>query len=208
MMIALPDFNVYPQNFTEDEHDLIYKIKNYFNKEYTLSIYADIDGYSILVLGRIREENNRNYIIYYSQHKGRLYGQKLLEEITKLREYFTSFLNVYCVNNSVLKILISKFFGSKKYNPIDFKVEEIPNYLLSIELLIGLDKLKIHPLAKGLSVDYQDFNISIKSYSIYALMLPFVEYDEKSLYFWVGVTALEKAMKDDILAHRYNQFYQ
>lgn len=202
-MIALPDANHYPQNFTEDEHDLLYKIKYHFNKEYTLSIYADIEGYSILVLGRIREENNRNYIIYYSEEKSRLYGQKLLDELIKLRDYFTSFLNVYCINNSVLKILVSKVFGGKKYNPIDFKPEEITNYLLSIELLIGLGKLQIHPIAKGVNIDYQDFNMAIKSYSIYALMLPFVEYDEKNLCFWFGYSILERELKNDLLSQRY-----
>ena len=169
-----------------DDYDLLSKINHSFNKEYILSIYADIDGYSILVLGRVRDENNRNYIIYYSQQKARLYAQKLLDELIYLKQYFKSFLNVYCVNNSVLKILIDKNIGRKKYNAIDFKLEDIPNYLLSIELLIGLDKLRIHPLAKGLGSDYQEFNLNIKAYSIYALMLPFVVYDEKNIIFWFG----------------------
>ena len=169
-----------------DDYDLLSKINHSFNKEYILSVYADIDGYSILVLGRVRDENNRNYIIYYSQQKARLYAQKLLDELIYLKQYFKSFLNVYCVNNSVLKILIDKNIGRKKYNAIDFKLEDIPNYLLSIELLIGLDKLRIHPLAKGLGSDYQEFNLNIKAYSIYALMLPFVVYDEKNIIFWFG----------------------
>ena len=169
-----------------DDYDLLSKINHSFNKEYILSVYADIDGYSILVLGRVRDENNRNYIIYYSQQKAKLYAQKLLDELIYLKQYFKSFLNVYCVNNSVLKILIDKNIGRKKYNAIDFKLEDIPNYLLSIELLIGLDKLRIHPLAKGLGSDYQEFNLNIKAYSIYALMLPFVVYDEKNIIFWFG----------------------
>ena len=96
-----------------DDYDLLSKINHSFNKEYILSIYADIDGYSILVLGRIRDENNRNYIIYYSQQKAKLYAQKMLDEIIYLKQYFKSFLNVYCVNNSVLKILIDKNIGRK-----------------------------------------------------------------------------------------------
>ena len=192
------------RNLSLDEHELLSKIKYNFNKEYILSIYADIDGYSILVLGRVKEENNRNYIIYYSQQKGKLYAQKMLDEILYLKQYFKSFLNVYCVNNSVLKILIDKNIGKNKYNAIDFKLEDIPNYLLSIELLIGLDKLRIHPLAKTLGDDYQDFNVNIKSYSIYALMLPFVEYNEKNLTYWFGYSvALEKELIND-----YRQNYR
>ena len=181
-----------------DDYDLLSKINHSFNKEYILSVYADIDGYSILVLGRVRDENNRNYIIYYSQQKAKLYAQKLLDELIYLKQYFKSFLNVYCVNNSVLKILIDKNIGKNKYNAIDFKLENIPNYLLSIELLIGLDKLRIHPLAKDLGSDYQDFNINIKSYSIYALMLPFIEYNEKSLNYWFGYSvAVENKINKD-----------
>ena len=183
-MIKLPVKD--DKDLSEDQYDLLSKINHSFNKEYILSIYADIDGYSILVLGRVRDENNRNYIIYYSQQKAKLYAQKLLDELIYLKQYFKSFLNVYCVNNSVLKILIDKNIGRKKYNAIDFKLEDIPNYLLSIELLIGLDKLRIHPLAKGLGSDYQEFNLNIKAYSIYALMLPFVVYDEKNIIFWFG----------------------
>lgn len=187
-----------------DDYDLLSKINHDFNKEYVLSIYADIDGYSILVLGRVRDENNRNYIIYYSQQKAKLYAQKLLDELIYLKQYFKSFLNVYCVNNSVLKILIDKNIGRKKYNAIDFKLEDIPNYLLSIELLIGLDKLRIHPLAKGLGMDYQEFNINIKSYSIYALMLPFVEYNERSINYWFGYSvALDRELIKD-----YQQNYR
>jgi len=181
-----------------DDYDLLSKINHDFNKEYVLSIYADINGYSILVLGRVRDENNRNYIIYYSQQKARLYAQKLLDELIYLKQYFKSFLNVYCVNNSVLKILIDNNIGRKKYNAIDFKLEDIPNYLLSIELLIGLDKLRIHPLAKDLGSDYQEFNINIKAYSIYALMLPFVAYDEKNITFWFGYSvAVENKINKD-----------
>jgi hypothetical protein len=187
-----------------DDYDLLSKINHDFNKEYVLSIYADIDGYSILVLGRVRDENNRNYIIYYSQQKAKLYAQKMLDEIIYLKQYFKSFLNVYCVNNSVLKILIDKNIGKNKYNAIDFKLEDIPNYLLSIELLIGLDKLRIHPLAKGLGMDYQEFNINIKSYSIYALMLPFVEYNERSINYWFGYSvALDRELIKD-----YQQNYR
>ncbi|CAD5985211.1 hypothetical protein [Planktothrix agardhii] len=187
-----------------DDYDLLSKINHDFNKEYVLSIYADIDGYSILVLGRVRDENNRNYIIYYSQQKAKLYAQKLLDELIYLKQYFKSFLNVYCVNNSVLKILIDKNIGKNKYNAIDFKLEDIPNYLLSIELLIGLDKLRIHPLAKGLGMDYQEFNINIKSYSIYALMLPFVEYNERSINYWFGYSvALDRELIKD-----YQQNYR
>ena len=186
------------KNLSLDDFDLLSKINHSFNKEYVLSIYADIDGYSILVLGRVRDENNRNYIIYYSQQKAKLYAQKLLDELIYLKKYFKSFLNVYCVNNSVLKILIDKNIGKNKYNAIDFKLENIPNYLLSIELLIGLDKLRIHPLAKDLGSDYQDFNINIKSYSIYALMLPFIEYNEKSLNYWFGYSvAVENKINKD-----------
>jgi len=181
-----------------DDYDLLSKINHDFNKEYVLSIYADIDGYSILVLGRVRDENNRNYIIYYSQQKAKLYAQKMLDEIIYLKQYFKSFLNVYCVNNSVLKILIDKNIGRKKYNAIDFKLEDIPDYLLSIELLIGLDKLRIHPLAKELGTDYQEFNINIKSYSIYALMLPFVEYNERYVGYWFGCSEVlnQELIKD------------
>ena len=187
-----------------DDYDLLSKINHDFNKEYVLSIYADIDGYSILVLGRVRDENNRNYIIYYSQQKAKLYAQKMLDEIIYLKQYFKSFLNVYCVNNSVLKILIDKNIGKNKYNAIDFKLEDIPNYLLSIELLIGLDKLRIHPLAKGLGMDYQEFNINIKSYSIYALMLPFVEYNERSINYWFGYSvAIDRELIKD-----YQQNYR
>jgi len=194
------------QNLSLDDYDLLGKINHHFNKEYTLSIYADIDGYSILVLGRIREENNRNYIIYYNQEKGKLYAQKLLDEIIYLKQYFKSFHNVYCVNNSVLKILIDKNIGKNKYNAIDFKLEDIPNYLLSIELLIGLDKLRIHPLAKELGSDYQEFNINIKAYSIYALMLPFVEYNEKNLNYWFGYSvAHEKELINDY-RHNYRDY--
>jgi len=186
------------KDLTLDDYDLLSKINHDFNKEYVLSIYADIDGYSILVLGRVRDENNRNYIIYYSQQKAKLYAQKLLDEIIYLKQYFKSFLNVYCVNNSVLKILIDKNIGRKKYNAIDFKLEDIPNYLLSIELLIGLDKLRIHPLAKGLGSDYQEFNLNIKSYSIYALMLPFVEYNERYVGYWFGCSEVlnQELIKD------------
>lgn len=194
------------RNLSLDEHELLSKIKYNFNKEYILSIYADIDGYSILVLGRVKEENNRNYIIYYSQQKGKLYAQKMLDEILYLKQYFKSFLNVYCVNNSVLKILIDKNIGKNKYNAIDFKLEDIPNYLLSIELLIGLDKLRIHPLAKTLGDDYQDFNVNIKSYSIYALMLPFVEYNEKNLTYWFSYSvAHEKELINDY-RHNYRDY--
>ena len=194
------------RNLSLDEHELLSKIKYNFNKEYILSIYADIDGYSILVLGRVKEENNRNYIIYYSQQKGKLYAQKMLDEILYLKQYFKSFLNVYCVNNSVLKILIDKNIGKNKYNAIDFKLEDIPNYLLSIELLIGLDKLRIHPLAKTLGDDYQDFNVNIKSYSIYALMLPFVEYNEKNLPYWFSYSvAHEKELINDY-RHNYRDY--
>jgi hypothetical protein len=192
------------KDLTLDDYDLLSKINHDFNKEYVLSIYADIDGYSILVLGRVRDENNRNYIIYYSQQKAKLYAQKMLDEIIYLKQYFKSFLNVYCVNNSVLKILIDKNIGKNKYNAIDFKLEDIPNYLLSIELLIGLDKLRIHPLAKGLGMDYQEFNINIKSYSIYALMLPFVEYNERSINYWFGYSvALDRELIKD-----YQQNYR
>ena len=201
-MIKLPVKD--DKDLSEDQYDLLSKINHSFNKEYILSIYADIDGYSILVLGRVRDENNRNYIIYYSQQKARLYAQKLLDELIYLKQYFKSFLNVYCVNNSVLKILIDKNIGRKKYNAIDFKLEDIPNYLLSIELLIGLDKLRIHPLAKELGTDYQEFNINIKAYSIYSLMLPFIEYNEKSLNYWFGYTVeLEKELIKD-----YQQNYR
>lgn len=194
------------RNLSLDEHELLSKIKYNFNKEYILSIYADIDGYSILVLGRVKEENNRNYIIYYSQQKGKLYAQKMLDEILYLKQYFKSFLNVYCVNNSVLKILINKNIGKNKYNAIDFKLEDIPNYLLSIELLIGLDKLRIHPLAKELGSDYQEFNINIKAYSIYALMLPFVEYNEKNLNYWFSYSvAHEKELINDY-RHNYRDY--
>ena len=194
------------RNLSLDEHELLSKIKYNFNKEYILSIYADIDGYSILVLGRVKEENNRNYIIYYSQQKGKLYAQKMLDEILYLKQYFKSFLNVYCVNNSVLKILIDKNIGKNKYNAIDFKLEDIPNYLLSIELLIGLDKLRIHPLAKELGSDYQEFNINIKAYSIYALMLPFVEYNEKNLNYWFSYSvAHEKELINDY-RHNYRDY--
>lgn len=194
------------RNLSLDEHELLSKIKYNFNKEYILSIYADIDGYSILVLGRVKEENNRNYIIYYSQQKGKLYAQKMLDEILYLKQYFKSFLNVYCVNNSVLKILIDKNIGKNKYNAIDFKLEDIPNYLLSIELLIGLDKLRIHPLAKTLGDDYQDFNVNIKSYSIYALMLPFVEYNEKNLTYWFSYSVVhEKELINDY-RHNYRDY--
>lgn len=194
------------RNLSLDEHELLSKIKYNFNKEYILSIYADIDGYSILVLGRVKEENNRNYIIYYSQQKGKLYAQKMLDEILYLKQYFKSFLNVYCVNNSVLKILIDKNIGKNKYNAIDFKLEDIPNYLLSIELLIGLDKLRIHPLAKTLGDDYQDFNVNIKSYSIYALMLPFVEYNEKNLTYWFSYSVThEKELINDY-RHNYRDY--
>ena len=62
-------------------------------------------------MGRVRDENNRNYIIYYSQQKAKLYAQKLLDELIYLKKYFKSFLNVYCVNNSVLKILIDNNIG-------------------------------------------------------------------------------------------------
>jgi hypothetical protein len=128
----------------------------------------------------------------------------MLDEIIYLKQYFKSFLNVYCVNNSVLKILIDKNIGKNKYNAIDFKLEDIPNYLLSIELLIGLDKLRIHPLAKGLGMDYQEFNINIKSYSIYALMLPFVEYNERSINYWFGYSvALDRELIKD-----YQQNYR
>ena len=186
------------KDLTLDDYDLLSKINHDFNKEYVLSIYADIDGYSILVLGRVRDENNRNYIIYYSQQKAKLYAQKMLDEIIYLKQYFKSFLNVYCVNNSVLKILIDKNIGKNKYNAIDFKLEDIPNYLLSIELLIGLDKLRIHPLAKGLGSDYQEFNLNIKSYSIYALMLPFVEYNERYVGYWFGCSEVlnQELIKD------------
>ena len=194
------------RNLSLDEHELLSKIKYNFNKEYILSIYADIDGYSILVLGRVKEENNRNYIIYYSQQKGKLYAQKMLDEILYLKQYFKSFLNVYCVNNSVLKILIDKNIGKNKYNAIDFKLEDIPNYLLSIELLIGLDKLRIHPLAKTLGDDYQDFNVNIKSYSIYSLMLPFVDYDEKKIGFFFGYSInLDREMINDY-RHNYRDY--
>ena len=132
-MIKLPVKD--DKDLSEDQYDLLSKINHSFNKEYILSIYADIDGYSILVLGRVRDENNRNYIIYYSQQKARLYAQKLLDELIYLKQYFKSFLNVYCVNNSVLKILIDKNIGRNKYNAIDFKLEDIPNYLLSIKNL-------------------------------------------------------------------------
>ena len=187
-----------------DDYDLLSKINHGFNKEYVLSIYADIDGYSILVLGRVRDENNRNYIIYYSQQKEKLYAQKMLDEIIYLKQYFKSFLNVYCVNNSVLKILIDKNIGKNKYNAIDFKLEDIPNYLLSIELLIGLDKLRIHPIARELGGDYKEFNLNIKSYSIYSLMLPFVVYDEKNLTYWFGYSvALDKELVSD-----YRQNYR
>ena len=187
-----------------DDYDLLSKINHDFNKEYVLSIYADIDGYSILVLGRVRDENNRNYIIYYSQQKAKLYAQKMLDEIIYLKQYFKSFLNVYCVNNSVLKILIDNNIGKKKYNAIDFKLEDIPNYLLSIELLIGLDKLRIHPLAKKLGSDYQEFNLNIKAYSIYALMLPFVEYNERYVGYWFGCSvALDRELIKD-----YQQNYR
>lgn len=185
-MIKLPSKD--DKNLSDDEHDFLTKIDCYFNKEYILSVYADIDGYSILVLGRVRDENNRNYIIYYSQQKVKLYAQKMLDELIYLKQYFKSFLTVYCVNNSVLKILIDKNIAINKYNAIDFKLEDIPNYLLSIELLIGLDKLRIHPLAKDLGVDYQNFNINIKAYSVYALILPFVDYNEKNLPFWLGLS--------------------
>jgi hypothetical protein len=201
-MIKLPTKD--DKNLSIDDWDLLTKIDMYFNKEYILSIYADIDGYSILVLGRVRDENNRNYIIYYSQQKAKLYAQKMLDELIYLKQYFKSFLNVYCVNNSVLKILIDKNIGKNKYNAIDFKLEDIPNYLLSIELLIGLDKLRIHPLAKGLGSDYQDFNINIKAYSIYSLMLPFVVYDEKNITFWFGFS--EKLNKEVI--NDYQQTYR
>jgi len=189
------------RELTVDDYDLLGKIQHHFNREYTLSIYADIDGYSIVILGRVKEENNRNYIIYYSQEKCKLYAQKLLDELIYLKQYFKNFLNVYCVNNSVLKILIDKNIGKNKYNAIDFKIEDIPNYLLSIELLIGLDKLRIHPLAKDLGDDYQEFNVNIKSYSIYALMLPFVEYNEKNLTYWFGYSVLDKELVND---YRYN----
>ncbi|MBD2485876.1 hypothetical protein [Planktothrix sp. FACHB-1365] len=194
------------RDLTVDDYDLLGKIQHHFNKEYTLSIYADIEGYSIMVLGRIREENNRNYIIYYNQEKGKLYAQKMLDEIIYLKQYFKSFHNVYCVNNSVLKILIDKNIGKNKYNAIDFKLEDIPNYLLSIELLIGLDKLRIHPLAKELGSDYQEFNINIKAYSIYALMLPFVEYNEKNVNYWFGYSvALDKELINDY-RHNYRDY--
>ena len=78
-MIKLPVKD--DKDLSEDQYDLLSKINHSFNKEYILSIYADIDGYSILVLGRVRDENNRNYIIYYSQQKARLYAQKLLDEL-------------------------------------------------------------------------------------------------------------------------------
>jgi|LakMenEpi10Aug09_1017262.scaffolds.fasta_scaffold00572_3 hypothetical protein len=190
------------KDLTLDDYDLLNKINHSFNKEYILSIYADIDGYSILVLGRVRDENNRNYIIYYSQQKARLYAQKMLDELIYLKQYFKSFLNIYFVNNSVLKMLIDNNISKNKYNAIDFKIEDIPNYLLSIELLIGLDKLRIHPLAKGLGIDYQDFNINIKAYSIYALMLPFVEYNEKNIRFWFGFS--EKLNTEIIRDYREN----
>jgi hypothetical protein len=71
-------------------------------------------------------------------------------------------------------------------------------------LLIGLDKLRIHPLAKGLGMDYQEFNINIKSYSIYALMLPFVEYNERSINYWFGYSvALDRELIKD-----YQQNYR
>jgi hypothetical protein len=99
-------------------------------------------------------------------------------------------------------MLIDNNISKNKYNAIDFKIEDIPNYLLSIELLIGLDKLRIHPLAKGLGIDYQDFNINIKAYSIYALMLPFVEYNEKNIRFWFGFS--EKLNTEIIRDYREN----
>jgi hypothetical protein len=126
----------------------------------------------------------------------------MLDELIYLKQYFKSFLNIYFVNNSVLKMLIDNNISKNKYNAIDFKIEDIPNYLLSIELLIGLDKLRIHPLAKGLGIDYQDFNINIKAYSIYALMLPFVEYNEKNIRFWFGFS--EKLNTEIIRDYREN----
>lgn len=201
-MIKLPTKD--DRDLSEDQYDLLNKIELYFNKEYILSIYADINGYSIIVLGRVRDENNRNYIIYYSQHNGKTYSQKMLDELISLKSYFKSFLGVYSVNNSVLKLLIDKNIGKEKYNAIDFKVEEIESYLLSIELLVGLDKLRIHPLVKDLATHYQDFNATIKSYPIYALMLPFIEYNEKNLGFWFGVSVnLERELIND---HRQNYY--
>ena len=65
-------------------------------------------------------------------------------------------------------------------------------------MLIGLDKLRIHPLAKELGTDYQEFNINIKSYSIYALMLPFVEYNERYVGYWFGCSEVlnQELIKD------------
>ncbi len=202
-MIKLPVRN--DRNISEDEYDLLNKIELYFNKEYILSVYADINGYSIIILGRVREENNRNYIIYYSQHNGKMYSQKMLDELIYLKSYFKSFLGVYSVNNSVLKLLINKNIGKEKYNAIDFKIEEIESYLLSIELLVGLDKLRIHPLVSELATHYQDFNVTIKSYPIYALMLPFVEYNEKNLTFWFGCTA--KLNEEIVRDYYHNRGY-
>lgn len=187
-MINLPDKT--KQNLTIDEQDFLSKLENEFKHDYTLSIYADIEGYSLIVLGRVRNENNRNYIIYSSQHIGRLYTKVLENELKYLKDYFKSFYDIYCINNSVLKLLVKKTVSSK-HQLVDFKLEEISNYLLSIELLIGADKLRIHPIVNEFGVIYQEFNSNIKSYPVYALMLPFIEYNEKS-FCWVAVTLYDE----------------
>lgn len=166
----------YPE--TDLEKLLVSDCINLF-RYFNLAVYADTNGYSIVLLGCYTVENNVNYSIIYSNFlESSLYYQELEKDLIMLNQFLKGgrvFIKI--IKNNILTQIIDKHL-KKNIENIDFRLDEINNYHLSIELLIQSKQLKIHPYLNSITDYaslYKSFNSSIKNYSIYALMISFID---------------------------------